>query len=106
MQLAHAFPTMHCIPLFGANAASPTLVMKMENCLHVDIYMFGMCVFRIYIWPNLCAMQFSTLHVDKTSRTERLNSGNQHNRDLKMVRKGYSCEMRIYSAMGYGVRVV
>ena len=25
---------------------------------------------------------------DKTSRTERLNSGNQRNRDLKMMRKG------------------
>ena len=46
----------------------------------------------ICVWCNI-----STLHVgscnhccswDKTSRTERLNSGNQCNRELKMVRKG------------------
>ena len=29
--------------LFGASAASPTLVVKTENCLY--IYMFGKCVF-------------------------------------------------------------
>ena len=40
-------------------------------------------------------MEHSKLHVgsiaqelDKTSRTERVNSGNQCNRNLKMVRKG------------------
>ena len=50
----------------------------------------------IYTLPHLCAMQY--FHIacnhwhccsrDKTSRTERLNSGNQRNRDLKTVRKG------------------
>ena len=62
----------------------------------------------IYIWyvriPYICTScpicarcNISTLHVgscnhccsrDKTSRTERLNSGNKRNRNLKTVRKG------------------
>ena len=45
--------------IIGASAASPTLVVKTENCLYVYmyiyiciyIYMFGTCVFRIYIHP-------------------------------------------------------
>ena len=40
----------------GASAASPTLVVKMENCLF--LYMYGTYVFHIYILPYLCAMQY------------------------------------------------
>ena len=60
------------------------------------IYMFGTYVFHIYTSCPICAQcNISILpHVnhccsrDKTSRTERQNSGNQCNRDLKTVRKG------------------
>ena len=42
--------------LIGASAASPTLVVKMENCLF--IYRYGTCVFHIYILLYLCVMQY------------------------------------------------
>ena len=58
IQLPHARPTMHCIPLVGASAASPTLVVKTENCLYIYIYIYGTYVFRICILPYLCAMQY------------------------------------------------
>ena len=70
--------------------------------LSIYIYVYiCICLVRaysvyIYILPHLCAMQY--FHIDcnhwhccsrdKTSRTERLNSGNQRNRDLKTVRIG------------------
>ena len=44
----HARPTMHCIPLVGASAASPTLVVKTENCLY--IYMFICLYVYMFIW--------------------------------------------------------
>ena len=66
-------------------------------CIHL-VYTYGTCVFRIYTSCPICARcNISTLQVsscnhccsrDKTSRTERLNSGNQRNRDLKKARKG------------------
>ena len=43
--------------LIGASAASPTLVVKTENCLYIYIYVYiyiciyGTCVFRICIHP-------------------------------------------------------
>ena len=39
--------------IIGASAASPTLVVKTENCLYIYlfIYIYGTCVFRIYIHP-------------------------------------------------------
>ena len=39
------------------------LVVKM------DVYMFGTCIFRIYILPYLCEMQYFhiALHVDSTT---------------------------------------
>ena len=47
--------------VIGASAASPTLVVKTENCLYICLYvgMFGTCVFRICILPYLCVMQYS-----------------------------------------------
>ena len=123
---------MHCIPLvIGASAASPTLLVKTENCLfiyYIFIYLLGRAqraphlwikrklvyifisfiYIYIYIWyvripyiytscPICARCNISTLQVgscnhccsrDKTSRTERLNSVNQRNRNLKTVRKG------------------
>ena len=72
----------------------------MENCLYIYIYvyiyvcMFGTYGFRIYIHPapfvrDAIFPYCMLVHVshccsrDKTSRTERLNSGNQRNRNLK-----------------------
>ena len=64
---------------------------------------FSICTYGTYVIPYIyilpiCARyNISILHVvscnhccsrDKASRTERLNSGNQRNRDLKTVRKG------------------
>ena len=91
----------------GASAASPTLVVKTENCLYICIYVciymyicIYICIYvsvYIYILPHLCAMQYfhtacNHWHCcsrDKTSRIEKLNNGNQRiNRDLKTVRKG------------------
>ena len=100
--LAQARPTMPCIRLvIGASAASPTLVVKTENCLYIYlfiyiyIYIYGTCVFRICILPYLCAMQYfriaywvHVLLLAQETRLERLNSGNQRNRDLKTARKG------------------
>ena len=130
--------------IIGASAASPTLVVKTENCLFIGasaasptlmdktkiclyIYLLGLAALAphlwikrkfvyiyiylyiyIYIWyvripyiytscPNCARCNISTLHVgscnhccsrDKTNKTERLNSGNQRNRNLKTVRKG------------------
>ena len=104
------------LKIIGARCARPTLVGKTKICLftywgslrsphtcgeneNLSIYIYGTCVFRIYIYilPHLCAMQY--FHIacwlcnhccsrDKTNRTERLNSGNQRNRNLKTVRKG------------------
>ena len=84
--LAQARPTMPCIHLvgaslsephidgtagrnhiciiiiIGASAASPTLVVKTENCLF--IYIYGTCVFRIYTSCPICARcNISTLQV-------------------------------------------
>ena len=66
--------------------------------IYLYIYIYGTCVFRIYTSCPICARcNISTLHVgscnhccsrEKTSRTERLNSGKQRNRNLKTVRKG------------------
>ena len=79
--------------LIGASAASLTLVVKTEN-----IYVWYVHIPYTYTSCPICARcNISTLHVgscnhccsrDKTSRTERLNSGNQRNRNLKTVRKG------------------
>ena len=81
--------------VIGASAASPTLVVKTENCLYIYIYIYGTCVFRICILPYLCAMQYFRIahwvHVillAQETGLERLNSGSQRNRDLKTVRKG------------------
>ena len=56
--------------LIGASAASPTLVVKTENCLYVYIYIcIYICLVRaysvyVYILPHLCAMQyFHIVHV-------------------------------------------
>ena len=62
---------------------------------------YGTCVFRIYIhpapfvrdaiFPHCMLVHGSCNHCcsrDKTNKTERLNSGNQRNRNLKTVRKG------------------
>ena len=82
------------LSIIGAHCARPTLVVKQE-IVYIYIYMFGTSVFRICTSCHICAQcSISTLHVDdccsraKTSRTERLNSGNQCNRDLKTMRKG------------------
>ena len=57
--LAQARPTMPCIPLvIGASAASPTLVVKTENCLYVCRYVWYVRIPYIYILPHLCAMQY------------------------------------------------
>ena len=66
--------------------------------IYVIICLYGTCVFRIYTSCLICARcNISTLQVsscnhccsrDKTSRTERLNSGDQRHRDLKKARKG------------------
>ena len=68
--------------------------------LSIYMYVWYVRIPYIYILPHLCAMQYFHIacwymvHVnhccsrDKTSRTERLNNGNQCNRDLKTVRKG------------------
>ena len=68
-------------------------MVKTENCLF--IYIYGTCVFRICILPYLCAMQYfriaywvHVLLLAQETRLERLNSGNQRNRDLKTARKG------------------
>ena len=73
-------------------------MLKTENCLYIYVYiyvyLFGTCVFRIYIHPasfvrDAIFPYCMLVHVnhccsrDKTSRTERLNSGNQRNRNLK-----------------------
>ena len=63
--------------------------------IYMYIYIYGTCVFRICILPYLCAMQYfriaywvHVLLLAQETRLERLNSGNQRNRDLKTVRKG------------------
>ena len=44
--------------IIGASAASPTLVVKMENCLYVCRYVWYVRIPYIYILPHLCAMQY------------------------------------------------
>ena len=102
IQLPHARPTMHCIPLVGASAASPTLVDKTKICLYIYIfiylYIYMVRTYSVYTSCPICARcNISTLHVgscnhccsrEKTSSTERLNSGKQRNRNLKTVKKG------------------
>ena len=52
--------------VIGASTASPTLVVKKENCLYMYIYMYiHVCIYvwymripYIYILPHLCAMQY------------------------------------------------
>ena len=70
--------------------------------LSIYIYIYLLIYIYIYIWyvripyiytscPICARCNISTLHVgsrEKTNRTERLNSGNQRNRNLKTVRKG------------------
>ena len=88
----------------GASAASPTLVDKTKICLYIYIfiyifiYIYMVRTYSVYTSCPICARcKISTLHVcscnhccsrEKTSRTERLNSGKQRNRNLKTVRKG------------------
>ena len=43
---------LELVKIIGASAASPTLVVKTENCLYVN--MFGTYVFRIYISCPIC----------------------------------------------------
>ena len=61
----------------------------------LSIYIYMVRAYSVYTSCPICARcNISTLHVnhccsrDKTNRTERLNSGNQRNRNLKTVRKG------------------
>ena len=59
--------------------------------IYIYIYVWYVRIPYIYILPHLCTMQY--FHIaccsrDKTSRTERLNCGNQRSRDLKTVRNG------------------
>ena len=84
--------------IIGARCARPTLVNtgKLSIYMYIYIYVYMVRAYSVYIYilPHLCAMQY--FHIacnrwhccsrDKTSRTERLNSGNQRNRDLKTVR--------------------
>ena len=83
-----------CAHYWGERRASPTLVDKTKICLYIYIFIY----LYIYIWyvripyiytscPICARCNISTLR-DQTSRTERLNSGNQRNRNLKTVRKG------------------
>ena len=91
-------PTMLCIHLviiIGASAASPTLVVKTENCLYIYIYIYMVRTYSVYAFCPICARcNISTLHIKPLLAQEirlyieRLNSGNQRNRDLKTVRKG------------------
>ena len=98
--------------IIGVSTASPTLVVKTENCLYIYIFIY-LCMWYVrfpyiyipyiyipYIYIHLAPFvlyYISTLHVgscnhccsrEKTNRTQRLNSGNQRNRDLKTVMKG------------------
>ena len=86
--------------MIGASAASPTLVVKTENCLYIYLFIY------IYIWyvriPYMHSALFVrdaiflhcilgsciTILLTQETRLERLNSENQRNRDLKTVRKG------------------
>ena len=94
--------------IIGVSAASPTLVDKTKICLYIYIYIYIFIYLYIYIYvvrtysvytscPICARCNISTLHIgscnhccsrEKTSRTERLNSGKQRNRNLKTVRKG------------------
>ena len=64
--------------------------------IYIYIYIYGTYVFRIYIHPAPFVRDAIFPHCmlvhccsrEKTNRTERLNSGNQRNRNLKTVRKG------------------
>ena len=56
--LAQARPTMPCIRLvIGASAASPTLVVKTENCLYIYLFIY------IYIWYVRIPYMHSALFV-------------------------------------------
>ena len=55
--LAHARPTIFYIPpsIIGASAASPTLVVKTENCLYLSIYLsIYICMVRAYSVYTFC----------------------------------------------------
>ena len=54
--VASLHSTCNMAKLIGASAASPTLVVKTENCLF--IYMVRAYSVYIYILPHLCAMQY------------------------------------------------
>ena len=92
---------MPCIFLVGVSAASPTLVVKTENCLciyiYIYIYIYMARAYSVYAFCPICARcNISALHIGfmyycmlaQETRLERLNSENHRNRDLKTVRKG------------------
>ena len=71
------------------------MAIEVELCLYVCLVR----TYSVYIHPapfvrDAIFLYCTLVHVnhccsgDKTGRTERLNSGNQRNRDLKTVRKG------------------
>ena len=73
---------MCCVTLPPTGSACQLSVLKTERLACEDIY--TSC-------PICARCNIFTLHVgsrEKTNRTERLNSGNQRNRNLKTVRKG------------------
>ena len=87
------------IYLLGRVQRAPHLWCKRKIvCLFIYIYIWFVRIPYICTSCLICARcNISTLHVgscnhccsrDKTSRTERLNSGNKRNRNLKTVRKG------------------
>ena len=75
-------------------------MVKTENCLFIYIYVYMVRAYSVYMHPapfvrDAIFPHCKLVHVttdccsrDKTSRTERLNIGNQRNRDLKKARKG------------------
>ena len=77
------------LSLIGASAASPTLVVKTENCLYIYIYTFGTYVFRIYTSYPICARyNISILHCEplllkrQDKQDRKAKHWNQCNRDL------------------------
>ena len=103
-KLSHTSCVLSCSLVYlGRAQRAPHLWMK-RKFVYIFIYIF--IYLYTYIWyvripyihpapfvrdakfPHCMFVHVTTVAQEKTSRTERLNSGKQRNRNLKTVRKG------------------